>query len=225
MFENSATTGIKFNNLLSLKILEKLGNGLNFDFTVLENLIVGSAQDTQTSIAALNTEIEELKTLVQNQQPVTGLTFTPLILQPTYQSNSSDGWATAPANLQALYDADEATASNLFGIRFDVAKSWGEIIMIPGISIPSHTRIEFKVGIRNSGNNISLFELAVFNVALFSYMNVWSYYGAASSTQDLIVNIDAGIHYVWDKLRFKLVHAGDFAPQARFYDLKVWEVS
>lgn len=225
MFENSATTGIKFNNLLSLKILEKLGNGLNFDFTALENLIVGSAQDTQTSIAALNTEIEELKTLVQNQQPATALTFTPLNLQPTYQSNSSHGWAVAPQNLQALYDADSSTASNLFEVAGGVAWANGEIILFPGVAIPQFTRINFKVGIRNNNNNRCMFELAAFNVGFSSYINLWSYFGNLSNTQDLIANIDVIIPYVWDKLRFKMWDTTSWAPQARFYDLKVWEVS
>lgn len=227
MFENDATTGIKFNILVSLKILKLLGNGINFDFTVLENLIVNSAQDTQTAIAGLTTEIEEIKTLVQGQQSATGLSFTPLTLNPTYQSNSSHGWASGmePQNLQAIYDSDESSASNLFGIRFDVAWSWGEIIATPGIVIPGFTRINLKLGIRNSGNSISLYELAAFNVTAFSYVNIWNYYGAASSTQDLIVNIDIVVPYVWDKLKLRLTHARDFAPQARIYDLKVWEVS
>lgn len=172
-------------------------------------------------LTSIESKIDEL---LASQNP-SSLDFNLLTLNPTYQSNSSDGWATAPANLQALYDNDESSASNLFGIRFDVAWSWGEVVMIPGISIPAHTRIQFKVGIRNSGNAVSLFELAAFSVPLSSYVNIWNYYGAVSNSNDLIVNIDVGVHYVWDKLRFKLTHARDFAPQARFYDLKVYEVA
>lgn len=225
MLKENISSITKINFLLAVRTVEKLGQGLNFDFSALEDLIINSAQDNQTAIAALNTEIEELKTLVQNQQPATALTFTPLNLQPTYQSNSSHGWAVAPQNLQALYDADSSTASNLFEVAGGVAWANGEIILFPGVSIPQFTRINFKVGIRNNNNNRCMFELAAFNVGFSSYINLWSYFGNLSNTQDLIANIDVIIPYVWDKLRFKMWDTTSWAPQARFYDLKVWEVS
>lgn len=182
----------------------------------------GFISDNNTErLISIESKVDQL---LASQNP-SSLDFNLLTLNPTYQSNSSDGWATAPSNLQALYDADESSASNLFGIRFDVAWSWGEVVMTPGITIPTFSRIKFKVGIRNSGGNVSLFELAAFSVPLSSYINIWNYYGAVSSSNDLIVNIDVIVPYTWDKLRFKLTHAKDFAPQARFYDLKVYEVS
>lgn len=184
-------------------------------------MLVQNLQPVKDKLEIIDSKLDELL----SNQSSNGLTFTALTLAPTYQINSSHGWATEPANLQALYDADESSASNLFGIRFDVAWSWGEVIMLPNITIPNYTRITFKVGIRNSGGNVSLFELAVFSASLMSYVNIWSYYGAASSSQDLIVNIDVIVPYLWDKLRFKITHARDFAPQSRFYDLKVWEVT
>lgn len=186
-------------------------------------MLVQNLQPVKDKLEIIDSKLDELL----STPSTSGLTFAPLTLQPTYQSNSSDGWASGmePQNLQAIYDAQESTASNLFGIRFDVAWSWGEIIMSPGISIPAFTRINFKVGIRNSGNSISLYELAAFNVSAFSYINIWSYWGAASATQDLIVNVDASVPYIWDKLRFKLTHAYAHAPQARIYDLKVWQIT
>ncbi|OKH38353.1 hypothetical protein NIES2119_09965 [[Phormidium ambiguum] IAM M-71] len=167
---------------------------------------------------------EKIDQLLSSANP-TGLTFTPLTLQPTYESNSSNGWHIAPQNLQALYDSDSSSASNLFEVVGGVAWANGEIILLPGVAIPQFTRINFKVGLRNSNNNRCMFELAAFNVSFSSYVNLWSYFGTLSNTQDLIANIDVIIPYVWDRLRFKMWDTTSWAPQARFYDLKVWEVS
>lgn len=165
----------------------------------------------------------KLDLLLSNSGSNENLAFNLLTLSPTYQTYASSGWATSPQSLQALYDNDLATASNLFQIN-GAAWGWGDIILSPGISIPQFTRINFKVGLQNSAGSASLFELATFNVALSSYVNCWSYYGNVSSSQDLIVNIDTSINHQWDKLRFKMWDTGQYSPRARFYDLKVWSV-
>jgi hypothetical protein len=206
-----------FTLIVALACLKKLNN---LEPTDLSDVI--TQINAQTTL--LTNQLDTIESILDNQTP-TGLSFNLLSLNPAYEVYSSHGWNTAPQNLQALYDADTSSASNLFGIPWDVAWCYGEIVMLPGISIPNITRINFKVGIRNSNNNISLFELAAFNVSSFSYINIWSYFGSASASQDSIVNIDIIVPFAWDKLKFKMTHAYAFAPQARFYDLKVWSVS
>lgn len=166
---------------------------------------------------------EKIDQLLNSANP-TGVTFTPLTLQPTYQLGSSNGWMIEPQNLNTLYDNDQSSASNLFQVG---GGSWvyGEVILLPGISIPNYSRVQMKLGIRNSNNTRSLFELAAFNVAVNAYINFWSSIENTSATQDVIVNVDIILPYIWDKVRFRLWDVGQYFAQARFYDLKVWEVS
>lgn len=153
-----------------------------------------------------------------------GLSLTLLTLIPVYQFYSSTSWYTAPQNLQALYDNDAATASNLFEIN-GAQWAYGEIILLPGISIPRYTRIQMKIGLQNAFAQRSVFEVAVFDVIRGSYINIWSYFGLLSNTQDLIANIDVIVPFTWDKLKFLMWDIGHYMPRGRFYDLKVWEVS
>lgn len=170
-------------------------------------------------LASIESKIDQLLA-VENPS---GLNFNLIALNPTYQTYASNGWQTEPQNLQALYDADISSASNLFSVG---GSPWiyGEVIMFPGVPIPQYTKIELKVGIRNSAGQRSLFELAFFNVNLSSYINVWSYADNASSTQDLIANINCIIPFSWDKMRWRISDVGSWFPQSRFYDLKVWEI-
>lgn len=170
------------------------------------------------------TTIENKIDQLINNQSVNGLNFTLLTLNPTYQTYASNGWAIAPSNLQALYDNDASSASNLFQPN-GAAWQYGEVVMMPGVSIPNFTRINFKVGLRNTSGTRGLFELSAFNVVLSSYVTIWSYSENVSNSQDIIANIDAIVPFSWDKLRWRLTDIGSYLPQSRFYDLKVWEVS
>lgn len=212
------------NTLLSLQVLKKLGDGLNFDFTALENLIVDNAQDTQTSLTALNAKIEELKSLVlqQNQQPIGGLTFTPLTLQPTY-SQSTNWSGERPANLGAITDGDSNSSTNGFWIG-GIFYQRVELILSPGITIPQYTRINLRIGLLINGGSRGYFEFSTENLS-GAQSPIWAKTGIYSNTTETIVNIDRIIPYQWNKLIFALEDVGAGEPKMKIYDLKVWEVS
>lgn len=183
-------------------------------------MLIQNLKPIKDQLENIDAKIDQLL----NSASPTGLTFTPLTLQPTYQTYASNGWNTAPINLQSLYDNDDATASNLFESNGAVLQ-YGEVILFPGVPIPNLSKIYFKVGIRNSSGLRGYWELAAFNVQLMSYVTVWAYLGAASNTSDLVINIQVLIPFNWDKIRWRQYDIGEWYPRARFYDLKVFEVS
>lgn len=232
--------------LATLKILKKLATGLNFDTTAITNKLniieekvnqipVTDLSGVNTKLITIEGKINQIPTtdlsginakldqILANSQPSAGLKFTELNLNPTYQTGANNGWLVAPQNIEALYDNDTTTASNLFKVG-GYAWSYGEIILTPSISIPQRTKIELKVGLRNTNNQRSLFELAVFDIAKGSYVNVWAYAENLSSSSELIANIDSPYFNYWDKLRFRLWDVGQYQAEARFYSLKVWKV-
>lgn len=212
-------------NLASLKTLNLLDTGI--DLSLIDGklyTIENSTEIIQTSINLLNAKIEELETLIQGQQSSNGLSFDLLVLNPTYLPFASNGWAIEPQSLNSLYDNDLSSASNLFQANGPTYQ-YGQIEMFPGISIPVFSKINFKVGIRNNAGLRAYWELAAYNTSLANYVTIWSYFGAASNTSDLICNVEIIIPFSWDKLRWKMIDIGEYHPQARFYDLKVWAVS
>lgn len=237
MLKEDTSTITKVNLLLILKALQQLGNGLNIDigaeletqslqlnqrFNTIDNELL-EIQGTLVN-STINTAIESKLDLLLNQnQNNLKISFVELQIQPSYQVFASNGWTTAPQNLQAIYDNDQSTASNLFEIA-GASQAYGEVIFVPNITIPELTRIQFKVGLQNTHNLKNIWELGVFSLSKVDYINIWAYFGNASNTQDLIANIEIIVPFSWDKLRFRMSDVGQHMPRARFYELKIYEL-
>ena len=153
-----------------------------------------------------------------------GMTFTLLSLAPTYTLNSSNGWSVTPTSLGNIYDGDSNTSTNLFEIGGSSYR-YGEILIAPGIAIPTYTRINLRIGLQNSNGQRSYFEAAAYNTSSAVWQPFWATIDNQSNTQDLIVNIDRILPFTWDKLRFQLWDIGQFSARTRIYDLRIWEVS
>lgn len=177
---------------------------------------------TDTKLDQINGKCDQI---LANLGNANGVTFTQLNLAPTYQNNTSSSWNAVPSSTSNITDSDTNTSTNLFGIN-GAPFVWGELIISPGITIPSATRINVRVGLQALANNLNvLFELAAYDTSLAAYRNLWSVMGNFSNTTDTIIDIVAGAFFTWDKLRFRQWDIGQTAPRSRIYDLKVFSVS
>lgn len=224
------TETLQLGVLAALKILKNL-NSLDVDLTPLSiQLTSVSQQIAQIPTSDLSqvttklTAIENKLDLIQSSQP--GLVFTPLSLNAaTFTTASSDGWSVAPTNLPAITDGDSNTSTNLFEI-YGSPYRWGDVIILPGITIPQYTRIEAKIGLQNSQNQQRIgAELAASKASDGTWSTTWYNYQPQSNVSDSISNIDIIIPFVWDKLKFRIMDVGFYAGRMRIYDLKVYAVS
>lgn len=101
--------------LASLKALQKLGSGLNFDFTALEDLIVNNSQDTQTAIYSLITKIDELtvkanklENMIKNLSTYTGESLNIL----ASQLSAGDWGGGNPTSIFEVVDGDDNSYSS-----------------------------------------------------------------------------------------------------------------
>lgn len=105
----------KLSALLNLKIIDKLNDGLNSDFTALENLLIDSAQNTQTALSSLSlklndidTKLNRIENLIKNLSTYTG-EYLNLLTSQLSAANWNGG---NPGSVAAVLDGNDNTFSD-----------------------------------------------------------------------------------------------------------------
>lgn len=214
-------------NLASLSTLKYLTNNVSPISTQLTSIENKINQIPATDLSGINARLSTIENKIDSLQlSQAGLVFTPLALNPSYQPNSKIGWVVAPTSLQNITDGDVNSSTNQFEIS-GTANIWGEIVINPGITIPSYTRINLKVGIAtNSSGQFPAAQLEAFIAN--KWVGLWGFFGTSVTNTDasqLIQDIESFASAPWTALRFRIWDLGFYGSRARIYDLKVFAVS
>lgn len=171
-----------------------------------------------TDLSTVNAKLDTINNKL-NQLSVVGINFTPLVLQPTFDTSyTSNGWLIPPADLDKIFDGNDDTSTNFFqavsGQYFEA-----RVKIYPGITIPGYTKIQIKMGLKNINNNKSLFEWSSGTGNVIRPF--WSDFNIRS-TSETIVNIESYVSGQWQYLDLHLQEMVTWPPQAKIYSIKVW---
>jgi hypothetical protein len=199
-----------------------LYNGLPIENDMSE---LETAINNQTT--ALAAKLESIKLAIEEIELGSGstseLTLTLLTLNPTYTLNAPEGWTVTPSNLLAITDGDSNTSTNFFEVGGANGK-YGELIIIPAVTISETTRINMRLGLQNSASSRSYFEVAVYNVSSSTWNTIWATIDPFNSSTETIISIDRMVPFSWNKIKLKIQDIGSFSPRAKIYELIVWSV-
>jgi hypothetical protein len=215
--------------LTALKTLKKLDN-LNIDLTPITTKL--NTIETKvnaipiTDLSGVNNQLIAISSkldLIQASQ--SGLVFTQLTLNPTYQLNASNGWTVIPTNLQNIADNNNTTSTNQFEVGGQ-SNIYGEIIISPGVTLSQYTRINLRIGIATSLSGFRPLAQLEVNVS-GTWVGIWAFYGTLANTNaaDNILNIEAITTSAWIALRLRFWDVGTYGCRAIIYDLKIFSVS